>query len=397
MTGGSGSKGRRTSYRPGETAILRGWSLELTGRPEEGLRDIEEALELERMLGQSEGEATCLVLRSEVLVTLGRPDEGKEGAVAAATLLRRLGVPEWLAHALRVLGEAEDAAGNLKAAEDALREAVETATGMPMAYSIAASSLAAELVRLGDLASAEEYARRSLAAGVPCTAMDARLVLAEIGLLRGDPGAEAMAAEAVGRAQTDGYVFRPILRRLKVTSPQAVQSRRPVTPAAERHRRTFVFTDMVRSTNLVEAMGDEAWDQLLRWHDETLRSLFRSHRGEEVNRIGDGFFVAFEEAKPAADCARAIQQALARHRLEHGFAPQVRIGLHEAEATRKGNDYQGKGVHLAARIAALANGGEILASRPVAAHLGRLALSDVRTVKLKGFSEPVDVVSIDWQ
>ena len=66
-------------------------------------------------------------------------------------------------------------------------------------------------------------------------------------------------------------------------------------------------------------------------------------------------------------------------------------------ATRKGNDYQGKGVHLATRIAALANGGEILASRSVAAHLGRLALSDFRTVRLKGLSEPVAWSRSIWQ
>jgi class 3 adenylate cyclase len=135
----------------------------------------------------------------------------------------------------------------------------------------------------------------------------------------------------------------------------------------------------------------------MRWHDETLRSLFRSHGGDEINRIGDGFFVAFGEPERAAGCAVAIQRALARHRLEHGFSPEVRIGLHEAEATRKGRDYQGKGVHVAARIAALAGGGEILASRPLVAQLQGLALSDIRSVKLRGLSEPVEVVSISWQ
>jgi class 3 adenylate cyclase len=47
------------------------------------------------------------------------------------------------------------------------------------------------------------------------------------------------------------------------------------------------------------ALGDEAWDHLLRWHDHTLRSLFARHGGEEVNRIGDGFFVAFDRPEPA--------------------------------------------------------------------------------------------------
>jgi class 3 adenylate cyclase/DNA-binding SARP family transcriptional activator len=380
----------------GTPRAFRGWSLEFIGRAEDGLRDVEEALELERLLGQTEGEATCLVLRSEMLVSLGRLDEARQGAEEAAALLRRLGVREWLAHALRVLGEAEEVAGDAEAAEKALREAVETSAAMPLAHSMATSSLAAVLIARGDLTAAEEYARESLATGMPCTAVEVRLILAEIALLRSEPGADEMAAEALARAEAYGYAFRPVLRRFQAISRQVVQPHHLPT-AAKRQRRTFMFTDIVRSTNLVEALGDEAWDHLLRWHDETLRSLFRSHGGEEVNRIGDGFFVAFKESDPAAQCAKAIQQALARHRLEHGFSPQVRIGLHEAEATRKGNDYQGKGVHMAARIGALANGDEILASRSVAAHLGRLALSDLRTFKLKGLSEPVEVVSIDWQ
>ena len=158
-----------------------------------------------------------------------------------------------------------------------------------------------------------------------------------------------------------------------------------------------MFTDIVKSTNLVETLGDEAWDDLLRWHDETLRSLFRSHGGEEVNRIGDGFFVSFAESRPAVDCAVAIQRALLRHRRDHGFSPQVRIGVHEAEATRQGRDYQGKGVHVAARIGAVATGGEIVVSAWVADQLPHLTTIDRRSVALKGLSDPVEVVSIRWQ
>jgi class 3 adenylate cyclase len=149
--------------------------------------------------------------------------------------------------------------------------------------------------------------------------------------------------------------------------------------------------------HLVEAIGDQAWDHLLRWHDATLRSLFVRHGGEELKRVGDGFFVACAEAGAAADCAVAIQRSLARHRAEHGFAPEVRVGLHEAEATRLGDDYQGQGVHVAARIASLAGAGEILASRPVLARTRGLTISETRSVTLRGLSEPVEVGSITWQ
>lgn len=166
-------------------------------------------------------------------------------------------------------------------------------------------------------------------------------------------------------------------------------------PAAEvsRELRTFMFTDIVRSTDLVEAMGDEAWQDLIDWHDQALRSRFVRHHGEEIKHAGDGFFVAFEDAKRAIDCGIAIQKSLADHRKAHGFAPQVRIGLHRDEATRSGRDYMGKGVNRTARIAAAAGAGEILASEDtVGAKTGT-----ARSVKLKGITEAARLVSIDWQ
>ena len=96
-----------------------------------------------------------------------------------------------------------------------------------------------------------------------------------------------------------------------------------------------MFTDIVTSTDLVGLIGDDAWGELLRWHDRELRSAFANHRGEEVNHTGDGFFVAFERAIDGLECAVDIQRRLARHRHEHGFAPTVRIGLHTAEASRE--------------------------------------------------------------
>ena len=104
-----------------------------------------------------------------------------------------------------------------------------------------------------------------------------------------------------------------------------------------------MFTDIVKSTNLAEAMGDDAWLELLRWHDETLRAAFASHNGEEVGTTGDGFFVVFDSPDAAVTCAVAIQRRLADHRKQHGFAPQVRIGLHASEAAQVENDFRGKG------------------------------------------------------
>jgi class 3 adenylate cyclase len=161
--------------------------------------------------------------------------------------------------------------------------------------------------------------------------------------------------------------------------------------------KTFMFTDIVKSTNLAEAMGDDAWLELLRWHDETLRAAFAAHQGEEVTTTGDGFFVSFDSPDAALACAVAIQRRLADHRRQHGFAPQVRIGLHASEAAQVERDFRGRGVHEAARIAALADGGEIVASRTTVGEGSQYPVSESRAVTLKGLSEPVEVVSVDWR
>src|SRR5919106_655021 len=163
--------------------------------------------------------------------------------------------------------------------------------------------------------------------------------------------------------------------------------------APRRVERTFMFTDIVKSTNLIEAMGDEAWESLIRWHDEALRSQFTAHRGDEVAATGDGFFVAFESPDEAIACAVAIQRRLADQRRTQGFAPQVRIGVHAAGATQVGQNFTGKGVHEASRIAGLAEGGEILASRGTATG-ARFDVSEPRMVDIRGIAEPVEVVSV---
>ena len=168
--------------------------------------------------------------------------------------------------------------------------------------------------------------------------------------------------------------------------------------APERLTRAFMFTDIVRSTDLVGVIGDEAWENLLAWHDHTLRSLFASHGGEVAHHTGDGFFVAFPDARSALTSAVAVQRALAEHRRAHGFSPRVRVGIHVAEATRRGSDYSGGEVHKAARIAAAAEGDEILASAETVAEAdGMFSSSTPREVAAKGIPEPVRVVTVEWR
>jgi class 3 adenylate cyclase len=166
----------------------------------------------------------------------------------------------------------------------------------------------------------------------------------------------------------------------------------------DRVRKTFMFTDIVRSTELVEAIGDNAWHDVVRWHDDALRGLFATHGGEEVDHAGDGFFVAFDNVISAIECAATIQRMLSEHRRTQGFAPQVRIGVHSAESTRRGAEYKGRGVHEAARIAGEAEGGEILvSSAAIEGENVRFSLSKPRAVTVKGIAYPVEVVSVQWR
>jgi len=217
--------------------------------------------------------------------------------------------------------------------------------------------------------------------------------------------AEAIAAEGdMATAQRDLRAARTVFERLGATLDlqrvdELLGEDHAPAGSAERVTRTFMFTDIVTSTDLVGLMGDEAWAELLSWHDRELRAAFATHRGEEVKSTGDGFFVTFDKAAEAIECAVDIQRRLARHRREHGFAPSVRIGLHSAEATRDGRDYRGRGVHVAARVGSAAAGQEILASTDVLEQAGqsRFKVSEPRALTLKGVRERVEVRAIDWR
>jgi class 3 adenylate cyclase len=162
-------------------------------------------------------------------------------------------------------------------------------------------------------------------------------------------------------------------------------------------RRTFVFTDIVDSTRLLETLGNEKWRRLLARHDELVRDRIVGSGGEVVKRTGDGFFAAFDNPKAAVEAAVAIQRALQAEVV----APDVRIGLHAGGAFHIGTgttDYGGEGVHLAARISGAARAAEILASRETLDGVGTgLRLSEPRAEVFQGYERPIDVVSVDWR
>ena len=113
-----------------------------------------------------------------------------------------------------------------------------------------------------------------------------------------------------------------------------------------------MFTDIVDSTTLMSALGDDSWEGVRRSHDRMVNAAVADHNGTVVKNTGDGYFVAFDDAALAVDCAITIQRSIADHRRRDGFAPPVRIGLHIGSALAIANDYGGRDVNIAARISA---------------------------------------------
>jgi class 3 adenylate cyclase len=162
-------------------------------------------------------------------------------------------------------------------------------------------------------------------------------------------------------------------------------------------RRTFLFTDIVDSTRLLETLGNEKWRKLLARHNQLVRARIVETGGEVIKQTGDGFFAAFDNPKAAIEAAVAIQRALDAEIV----APDVRIGAHTGGAFHTGadsTDYGGQGVHVAARIGAAAGAAEILVSRDTLDGVGTsFRLSVPRAELLPGFEQPIDVVSVDWR
>jgi class 3 adenylate cyclase len=122
---------------------------------------------------------------------------------------------------------------------------------------------------------------------------------------------------------------------------------------------TLLFTDMVASTGQLAARGDAAWRQVLDDHDQTMDRLVTEFRGRVVKPTGDGILAMFDGPARAVRCARAILDAAQ----SEGIA--LRAGLHTGEVEVRPCDLAGIGVHIANRIAALADPNEILVSRTV--------------------------------
>jgi class 3 adenylate cyclase len=126
--------------------------------------------------------------------------------------------------------------------------------------------------------------------------------------------------------------------------------------ADDRVLATVLFTDIVDSTRRAAEMGDRDWHALLDAHDAVVRSQLTRFRGREVNTSGDGFLAMFDGPQRAIRCAMAIRDAV------QALGIQVRAGLHTGECEVRGDDIGGIGVHIGARVSALAGPNDVLVS-----------------------------------
>ena len=161
--------------------------------------------------------------------------------------------------------------------------------------------------------------------------------------------------------------------------------------SGERVLATLMVTDIVGSTAAVARLGDVAWKALLARHYDSVRRELGSFRGIEVDASGDGFLAMFDGAARAIRCTASIREAARQNGIE------VRAGVHSGEVERHGEYLRGVAVHIAARIAALAQPGEILLSTSTMAILEGSGLNffDAGEHELKGLAEPRRLFRLD--
>src|SRR5262249_35259671 len=164
-------------------------------------------------------------------------------------------------------------------------------------------------------------------------------------------------AKLVGYPGGDVYFGARMPERTAVLE-EFVTGSRP-TAVSDRVLATVLFTDLVASTQRVAAIGDERWRKELDRHDTLVRDTLDQFHGREINTAGDGLFPTFDGPARAIRCAQEIIDAVRTMGLD------VRAGIHTGECEARGNDYGGIAVHIGARVASLADAGQVLTTSTV--------------------------------
>jgi class 3 adenylate cyclase len=150
----------------------------------------------------------------------------------------------------------------------------------------------------------------------------------------------------------------------------------------DRRLATVVFTDIVASTEKLRELGDAAWREALTTHNARMRERLNAFRGTEVKTTGDGLLAIFDSP------TRAVRAALAMAATSDAMGLPIRAGLHTGEIDTVGDDVRGTAVHVAARVLALAQGGEVLMTSTTADLLegSNLGVEPAGTHELKGLA-----------
>ena len=160
--------------------------------------------------------------------------------------------------------------------------------------------------------------------------------------------------------------------------------------------RTVLFTDLVGHTEMMSRLGDDRGRDVLREHEHITREVLKANGGTEVKTMGDGLMASFGSVTKAVECAVALQHAFSER---EGEPLNVGVGLNAGEPIEEDGDLFGAAVIRAARIAALAEGGEILVAnvvRELAEGKGFL-FGDRGEVALRGFDDPVRLFEVRWR
>ena len=164
---------------------------------------------------------------------------------------------------------------------------------------------------------------------------------------------------------------------------------------------TLLFSDIEGSTAMTDRLGDNRAQEVFGIHNRLVRHHISAHGGFEVKSMGDGFMVAFSSARRGLNAAIDIQRDLAIYNQQHpDEVIRVRMGLHTGEVIKESQDFFGRNVILAARIAAQAMGGQVLASsllREVVESSREFTFDAGRDLPLKGLSGVHRVFEVRWQ
>ncbi len=160
---------------------------------------------------------------------------------------------------------------------------------------------------------------------------------------------------------------------------------------------TFLFTD-IEGSSLLWEQEPERMPQALALHDARVRATIADNRGRVVKMLGDGVHAVFDDPRDAVDAAIELLQAIADPAATNGIAFRVRCGLHAGIEENRDNDFFGRAVNRAARIMAVAHGGQILVSQTIATLVGgrlpaEVTLRDLGLVRLRDLASPERV----WQ